>query len=102
VIQHQQLGALLPVGLAAEQVPDDRQLAQNQDRRAVDLRDIVISPAMANDWPSRSSTSVSARRVVNAGMRKPCSVTPLLKSSELTSGATCRSDQISRDRRRGN
>ena len=45
-------------------------------------------PAMANDWPSRSSTSVSARRVVSAGIRKPEIVTPLLKSSVLTSGRT--------------
>ena len=47
-------------------------------------------PAMANDWPSRSSTSVSARRVRSAGMRKPWRVMPLLKSSELTSGFTLR------------
>ena len=51
---------------------------------------LSIRPAMANDWPSRSSTSVSARRVVSAGMRKPSSRMPLLKSSELTSGRTCR------------
>jgi len=38
--------------------------------------------------PSRSSTSVSARRVVSAGMRNPSSVMPLLKSSSLTSGRT--------------
>ncbi len=44
---------------------------------------------MANDWPSRSSTSVSARRTMSAGIRKPDSVTPLAKSSELTSGFTC-------------
>ena len=43
---------------------------------------------MANDWPSRSSTFVSARRVASAGIRKPCSVMPLAKSSVLTSGAT--------------
>ena len=47
-------------------------------------------PAMANDCPSRSSTSVSARRVMSAGIRKPSSVMPLLKSSELTSGRTFR------------
>ena len=51
---------------------------------------LSIRPAMAKDCPSRSSTSVSARRVVSAGMRKPCSRMPLLKSSELTSGRTCR------------
>ena len=45
-------------------------------------------PPMANDCPSRSSTSVSARRVVSAGMRKPAMVIPLAKSSELTSGRT--------------
>ena len=47
-------------------------------------------PAIANDCPSRSSTSVSARRVVSAGMRKPSSVMPLAKSSALTSGRTFR------------
>ena len=47
-------------------------------------------PAIANDCPSRSSTSVSARRVVSAGIRNPESVMPLLKSSALTSGRTCR------------
>ena len=52
--------------------------------------DMLFSrPAIANDWPSRSSTSVSARRVVSAGIRKPEIVTPLLKSSALTSGLTC-------------
>ena len=45
---------------------------------------------MANDCPSRSSTSVSARRVMSAGTRKPSSVMPLLKSSALTSGRTFR------------
>ena len=45
---------------------------------------------MANDWPSRSSTLVVAFRVESAGMRKPCSVIPLAKSSVLTSGATFR------------
>ena len=45
---------------------------------------------MANDCPSRSSTSVSARRVISAGTRKPSSVMPLLKSSALTSGRTFR------------
>jgi len=47
-------------------------------------------PAIANDCPSRSSTSVSARRDVSAGIRNPEIVMPLLKSSELTSGLTCR------------
>ena len=51
---------------------------------------LFSSPAIANDCPSRSSTSVSARRVVSAGIRKPWSVMPLLKSSELTSGRTFR------------
>ena len=57
-------------------------------------------PAIANDWPSRSSTSVSARRVVSAGMRKPDSVMPLLKSSVLTSGLTLQPDHVAGDRRR--
>ena len=45
-------------------------------------------PAIANVWPSCSSTSVSVRRVEIAGTRKPESATALAKSSELTSGAT--------------
>ena len=49
---------------------------------------LFSSPAMANDCPSRSSTSVSARRTDSAGMRKPDNVTPLGKSSVLTSGRT--------------
>ena len=49
---------------------------------------LFISPAMAKVWPSCSSTSVCVRRVEMAGTRKPSSVTALLKSSELTSGAT--------------
>ncbi len=51
---------------------------------------LFIRPAIANVWPSRSSTSVSVRRVDSAGMRKPSSVTALAKSSELTSGFTFR------------
>jgi hypothetical protein len=36
---------------------------------------LFISPAIENVWPFSSSTSVSVRRVVNAGIRNPCSVT---------------------------
>src|SRR5881296_3754548 len=43
---------------------------------------------MAKLSPSFSRTSVSALRWESAGIRKPCSVTELAKSSELTSGAT--------------
>ena len=60
---------------------------------------LFSSPAIANDWPSRSSTSVSARRVVSAGMRKPLSVMPLLKSSELTSGPDLQPDHVAGNRR---
>ena len=51
---------------------------------------LFISPAIANVWPSRSSTSVSVRRVDSAGTRKPSMMTALAKSSELTSGLTFR------------
>ncbi len=60
---------------------------------------LFISPAIANDWPSRSSTSVSARRVFSAGMRKPERMTPLLKSSELTSGLQLEANHVAGDRR---
>ena len=65
------IGSLLRIGIACRSVCEM----------------LSSRPAIANDWPSRSSTSVSARRVVSAGMRKPDRMTPLLKSSELTSGA---------------
>ena len=68
------IGSLLRIGIAALSSCDT----------------LSSSPAMANDWPSRSSTSVSARRVVSAGMRKPPRLTPLAKSSALTSGADLR------------
>src|SRR5262249_43915246 len=68
------IGSLLRIGIAAPSV----------------WRTLSRRPAIANDWPSRSSTSVSARRVVSAGMRNPFSVTPLVKSSVLTSGRTLR------------
>ena len=61
---------------------------------------LLSSPAMANDCPSRSSTSVDARRVMSAGIRKPDSVMPLLKSSALTSGLTFNRITISGDGRR--
>src|SRR5512133_3948417 len=37
----------------------------------VDVQSTARNGAMANDWPSRSSTSVEARRVISAGMRNP-------------------------------
>jgi hypothetical protein len=49
---------------------------------------LFSSPAMAKDWPSRSSTSVAARRVDSAGIRKPASCRPFAKSRVLTSGWT--------------
>ena len=51
---------------------------------------LSIRPAMANVWPSRSSTSVSVLRVVSDGTLKPLIEMELLKSSALTSGATLR------------
>ncbi len=58
--------------------------------RIVSLTVLFIRPAMANVWPSRSSTSVSMRRVESAGTRKPSIVTAFWKSSALTSGRTLR------------
>jgi len=52
------------------------------------VRVLFINPAIANVWPSRSSTSVSVRRVASAGTRKPSRMTAFEKSSELTSGRT--------------
>ena len=51
---------------------------------------LSISPAMAKLSPSRRSTSVSALRVLMAGIMKPWIVSALAKSSELTSGRTFR------------
>jgi len=58
--------------------------------RIVSVTVLFSSPAMANVWPSCSSTSVSVRRVDSAGTRKPSSVMALVKSSALTSGSTLR------------
>ena len=51
---------------------------------------LFIRPAIANVCPFCSSSSVSVRRVDSAGMRNPCSVIALVKSSVLTSGRTFR------------
>jgi len=50
--------------------------------------ELLSRPATANVCPFDSSSSVSVRRVVSAGIRKPLSTTALLKSSALTSGRT--------------
>ena len=42
--QHHQLGLLGALGLALEQWPDDRQLAENRNRDLVVLRDVVEQP----------------------------------------------------------
>ena len=68
------IGSLLRIGIAAASSCDT----------------LSSKPAIANDCPSRSSTSVSARRVVSAGIRNPPRLTPFAKSSVLTSGATFR------------
>ncbi len=49
---------------------------------------LLISPAMANVCPFSSSSSVSVRRVLSAGIRKPSSTMAFAKSSVLTSGRT--------------
>ncbi len=61
---------------------------------------LFSSPAMANDWPSRSSTSVSARRVWQRRHAEAVELTPLGKSSELTSGLHLQTDDVAGDRRR--
>ena len=55
---------------------------------SVDVMLLFSRPAIANVCRSRSSISVSVRRVVSAGMRKPPSCTAFAKSSVLTSGFT--------------
>src|SRR3546814_15641057 len=47
-------------------------------------------PAMAKDWPSRSSNVVFARRVWRPGIVSPLMTTEADGSIELTSGATTR------------
>ena len=37
----------------------------------VEFIELLIRPAIANVWPSSSSTSVSVRRVLSAGIRNP-------------------------------
>jgi len=49
---------------------------------------LSIRPAMARYCPSRSSTSVSARRVRSDGIWKPWMVSPFAKSSDETSGVS--------------
>ena len=56
----------------------------------VEFSELFMRPAIANVWPSRSSSSVDVRRVDSAGMRNPLICTALEKSSVLTSGATFR------------
>ena len=52
---------------------------------------LFIRPAMANVWPSRSSTSVSVRRVDQRRDRGSLrAMIALVKSSALTSGRTFR------------
>ena len=43
----------------------------------VEATELSIMPAMANVWPFESSSSVSVRRVLSAGMRKPFKLTAL-------------------------
>src|ERR1039458_2074567 len=50
---------------------------------------LSIRPAMTKLWPSCSSNSVSALRVLMAGMVVPATVTASAKASVLTSGITC-------------
>ena len=54
---------------------------------------------MANDWPSRSSTSVSARRVVSAGMRKPCERDAVVEVERADLGLHLQPDDVAGDRR---
>ena len=86
--EHHQLGLLGALGLALESGPMIGSLLRSGIAAASFCEMLFIRPAIANVCPSRSSTSVSARRVISAGMRNPESVRPLLKSSELTSGRT--------------
>ena len=60
----------------------------------VEFTELFISPAIANVCPLFSSISVSVRRVLRAGMRKPFSTMALPKSSVLTSGRTFRCTRL--------
>ena len=55
---------------------------------------------MANDWPSRSSTSVSARRVFSAGMRKPGEHDAVVEVERAHLGPQLEADDVAGNRRR--
>ena len=96
--QHHQLGALGASALLLNRLPMIGIWLRIGTAAASSCVRLSSSPAIANDWPSRSSTLVSARRVDSAGMRNPCSVMPLPKSSVLTS-AHLQPDDVAGDRR---
>ena len=55
---------------------------------------LFIRPAMAKVWPSRSSTSVSVRRVDSAGTRKPSSVDGVVEVERAHFGLDLQMDQV--------
>ena len=87
--EHHQLGLLRAVGLALEQVPDDRQLAEKRNRRRVVLRQVVEQPG---DRERLAVAQLDVGFGPARGQRResgiPPSVMPLAKSSVLTSGRT--------------
>ena len=99
--QHHQLGLLGALRLALEQVADDRQLAQERNRRR---------RRSARCCPAGRQSRTTARRAARRRFRRagwsapecgsPDSVTPLAKSSELTSGLHFQANHVAGDRRR--
>ena len=57
-------------------------------------------PAIANDWPSRNSTSVSARRVVSAGIRKPGDRHAVVEVQRADFGPNLQANDVAGNRRR--
>ena len=89
--EHHQLGPLpCRSALLLNRCPMIGRLPSSGTCRVVVLRDVV---AAARRWRTTGRRAARLRfprgASISAGIRKPDSVTPLAKSSELTSGLTC-------------
>ena len=92
--QHHQLGLLGAIGLALEQRADDRQLAENRNRRRVVLRDVVEQAGNRERLAvAQLDVGFGAARRQRGNAEAADSVTPLAKSSELTSGPDLQPDR---------
>ena len=76
--------------LALEKIAQNRDVPESRNLVQMSVTRLSIRPAITKLWPSCSSNSVSALRVLSAGTVKPEIVKALVKSSVLTSGATFR------------